>query len=210
MIKIRTEDTFHYRQHREMAHGLFSGVPSKESSIVSARRKSSVVAIPAFRRESRTGSITQIQNSELYLKEALTEAQTSLTEGGIPIGCILVRQGQIAGRGRNRRMQRNSAILHAEMDCLEAVGRQPASFYRDCTLYTTSSPSAMSAGAIRFYGIPRVVIGENKNFHGDEALLRASNIQVDVFDSTECRQLLENFIRENPVVWNENIAHTTH
>lgn len=193
-----------------MAHGLFSSVSSKEDSIVSGRRKSSVIAVPVFRRESRTGSITQIQNYEFYLKEALTEARASLAEGGIPIGCILVRQGQIVGRGRNRRIQRNSAILHAEMDCLEAVGRQPASFYRDCTLYTTASPSAMSAGAIRFYGIPRVVIGENKTFHGDEALLRGSNIQVDVFDSADCRALLENFIRDNPVVWNENIAHVTH
>ena len=193
-----------------MAHGLFGNAFSKEDSIVTTRRSSNAGLVSAIRRASRSGSISQVYSHELYFKEALAEAQASLAEGGIPIGCVLVRQGQIVGRGRNRRIQRNSVLLQAEMDCLEAAGRQPAAFYRDCTLYTTSSPCAMSAGAIRFYGIPRVFIGENKTFHGDEALLRGSNIQVEVFDSAECRELLENFIKENPVVWNENIAHVTH
>ncbi|CAF4043141.1 unnamed protein product, partial [Adineta steineri] len=138
------------------------------------------------------------------------EARASLAEGGIPVGCVLVRNGHVIARGRNRRIQLSSPILHAEMTCLEAAGRQPASFYHDCTLYTTFSPCSMCAGAIRFYGIPRVVIGDNKIYHGDEALLRASNIHVDVLDCTECHEMLENFIKERPSVWQENIAHTAH
>lgn len=182
-----------------MAYGLFtSSLPSEENLISTARRGS----ISFLRRPSQT----QAHVHELFINQALIEARASLAEGGIPIGCVLVRQGQIVARGRNRRIQRNSAILQAEMDCLEVAGRQPASFYHDCTLYTTLSPCAMSAGAIRFYGIPRVIIGENKTYHGDEALLRASSIQVDVLDSYECQEIMENYIKENPLVWNENTA----
>jgi cytosine deaminase len=178
-----------------MAYALFtSSIPSEENLISRARRGS----IPFLRRPS------QANIHELFINQALIEARASLAEGGIPIGCVLVRQGQIVARGRNRRIQRNSTILQAEMDCIEAAGRQPASFYHDCTLYTTLSPCAMSAGAIRFYSIPRVIIGENKTYHGDEALLRASGIQVDVLDSRECQEIIENYVKENPLVWNEN------
>jgi len=101
-------------------------------------------------------------------------------------------------------------ILYTEMDCLENAGRQPASFYRDCTLYTTLSPCSMCSGAVRLYGIGRVVVGENRTFHGDEVLLRASNVQVDVIDSPECYELLQSYIKENPSIWHEDIAHEAH
>jgi cytosine deaminase len=192
-----------------MSHALFAGTfATEENPIVTTRKNSRASSVSFITCTSRVGTISHVH--ELFMNEALIEARTSLAEGGIPLGCVLVRHGQIIARGHNRRIQRNSAILHAEIDCLEAAGRQPASFYHDCTLYTTLSPCAMSAGAIRFYGIPRVVIGENKTFHGDEALLRASDIQVDVLDSHECHDILKNYIKENSIIWNENIAHEVH
>jgi cytosine deaminase len=194
-----------------MSHALFAAsLPAAEKQIIETRRSSRTASISLLHHSARVGSLPYVHVDELCMDEALTEARASLTEGGIPTGCVLVRNGQIIARGHNCRLQRNSAILHAEMDCLEAVGRQPASFYRECTLYTTCAPCAMSAGAIRFYGFPRVVIGENRTFNGDENLLRASHIQVDVLDSQECYEILANFIKENPLVWNENIAHDAH
>jgi len=194
-----------------MSHAIFGGsLPNEEYPIVTTRRSSRSGSILLIGRTSRTESISHTPVHELFMNEALAEARASLAEGGIPIGCVLVRNGQIIARGHNRRIQRSSAILHAEIDCLEAAGRQPASFYHDCTLYTTVSPCAMSVGAIRFYHIPRVVIGENDNFQGDETLLRKSNIKIDVLNSQECYDILESYIKENPIIWNENIAHQTH
>ncbi|CAF0860050.1 unnamed protein product [Adineta steineri] len=127
-------------------------------------------------------------------------------EGGIPIGCVLVRNGEIIARGHNRRIQRSSVILHAEMDCLESAGRQTAAFYKECTIYTTLSPCAMCSGAIRLYGIPRVVIGENKTFVGDETLLQANHVHIDVLDSKECYDLLQDYINKNHSTWYEDIG----
>ena len=141
-----------------------------------------------------------------FMAEAIIEAQKGLTEGGIPIGSVLVRLGKIVARGHNRRVQCKSAILHAEMDCLESIGRQSAAFYRECTIYTTLSPCSMCAGCIRLYGIPRVVIGENRTFVGDEDVLKANHTQIDVLDSKECRKLMMNFIEQNPDLWKEDIG----
>lgn len=194
-----------------MSHGLFGGgLPIEENPIVTTRRNSRANSVTYLRRPSRLGSIAQAPVDEQFMNEALNEACASLAEGGIPIGCVLVRHGQIIARGHNRRLQCNSAILHAELDCLETAGRQSTAFYRDCTLYTTVSPCAISAGAIRFYGIPRVIIGENKTFHRDENLLQTGNTQVEVLDSQQCYELLANYIKDNLNIWNENIAHEIH
>jgi cytosine deaminase len=125
----------------------------------------------------------------------VTEARQGLREGGIPIGSVIVHDGKIIGRGHNRRVQRGSAILHAEMDAVENAGRQPASVYRECVLYTTLSPCSMCSGAILLYGIPRVVIGENRTFMGEEELLRARGVAVKVLQNEECIRLMEEFIR---------------
>lgn len=142
-----------------------------------------------------------------FMAEALVEARTGLADGGIPISCILVRHGQVIARGHNRRIQCNSVILHAEMDCLESVGRQTPAFYKECTIYTTLSPCAMCTGAIGLYGIPRVIIDENKNFRGD-VLLRTHNIQIDVLNSIECEceELLASYITKNHSTWHEDIG----
>lgn len=141
-----------------------------------------------------------------FMAEAIREARDGLAEGGVPIGCVIVRNGQVVGRGHNRRIQRDSVILHAEMDCMENAGRQTPSFYNECTMYTTLSPCAMCSGAIRLYGIPRVVIGENRNFCGDEILLRENNVQVDVLHSIECQDLLADYIEKNRSTWYEDIG----
>jgi len=141
-----------------------------------------------------------------FMKEALIEAQKGLEEGGIPIGSVLVKDGKIIGRGHNRRVQKKSAILHAEMDCLENAGRLPASVYKDCTLYTTLSPCSMCSGAIILYKIPHVVIGENKTFMGEEELLRSRGAKVEVLQDDTCISLMENFIKNNPELWNEDIG----
>lgn len=194
-----------------MAHGLFGGsLPTQENPIVPTRKNSRANSVTYLRRQSRLISISPLHIHEQFMNEALHEARASLTEGGIPIGCVLIRNGQIIARGHNRRVQCNSAILHAELDCLETAGRQSTGFYNDCTLYTTITPCAISASAIRFYGIPRVVIGDNKIFHRDENLLRTGSIQIDIIDSQECHDLLANYIKENSSVWNENIAHDIH
>lgn len=141
-----------------------------------------------------------------YLKEARKEARKGLEEGGIPIGAILVLDEVIAGRGHNRRIQKNSAILHAEMDCLENAGRLTAREYRRCTLYSTLSPCDMCSGAILLYKIPKVVVGENINFRGPEEHLRERGVEVVNLNDKECILLMENFIKSKPDLWNEDIG----
>jgi cytosine deaminase len=141
-----------------------------------------------------------------YMEAALAEARNGQAEGGIPIGSVLVHQGRIIGRGHNKRVQEGSVILHGEMSALENAGRQPASVYRECILYTTLSPCAMCSGTILLYGIPRVVIGENKTFRGEEELLRSRGVEVTVVDSRECYELMQAFIQQKPALWNEDIG----
>lgn len=140
------------------------------------------------------------------MKTAIAEARQGLAEGGIPIGSVLVHQGEIIGRGHNRRVQQQSAVLHAEMDALERAGRQSAAVYRECVLYTTLSPCSMCSGAILLYGIPKVVIGENHTFMGEEALLRARDVSLEVLQDETCIELMRMFIREHPQLWNEDIG----
>lgn len=141
-----------------------------------------------------------------FMQAAIEEARQGLAEGGIPIGAVIVHQGRIIGRGHNRRVQKGSAILHGEMDALENAGRQPAAVYRSSVLYTTLSPCPMCCGAILLYGIPRVVIGENQTFMGEEELLRSRGVQVDVLQDEQCISLMEQFIAEKPELWNEDIG----
>ncbi|MCB9284723.1 MAG: nucleoside deaminase [Lewinellaceae bacterium] len=141
-----------------------------------------------------------------FFKEAISEAQKGLSEGGIPIGSVIVHQGAILGRGHNRRVQKGSVILHGEMDAFENAGRQPAKVYRESTLYTTLSPCPMCTGAILLYGIPRVVIGENQTFMGAEDLLRSHGVEVVVLNDEECIRMMEDFIRDRPELWNEDIG----
>jgi cytosine deaminase len=141
-----------------------------------------------------------------FIQAALEEAKIGQAEGGIPIGSVIVYQGRIIGRGHNRRVQQGSAILHAEMDAFENAGRQPASVYRESVLYTTLSPCAMCSGAILLYGIPKVVIGENQTFMGEEALLRSRGVEVEVLQEAACVDLMRAFIAANPQLWNEDIG----
>lgn len=141
-----------------------------------------------------------------FMQAAIAEACQGLAEGGIPIGSVIVHRGRIIGRGHNRRVQQGSAILHGEMDAFENAGRQPASVYRDCVLYTTLSPCAMCSGAILLYGIPRIVVGENRTFMGEEALLRSRGVSVDVWQDAECIALMRDFIAARPVLWSEDIG----
>lgn len=141
-----------------------------------------------------------------FTEAAIQEARIGLAEGGIPIGSVLVCEGRIIGRGHNRRVQRGSAILHAEMDALENAGRQPASVYRKAALYTTLSPCAMCSGAVLLYGIPKIVIGENQTFIGEEALLRSRGVHVEVLQEAACLELMQSFIANNPELWNEDIG----
>jgi creatinine deaminase len=137
---------------------------------------------------------------------AVEEARKGLSEGGIPIGSVLVCDGKIIGRGRNRRLQEGSVIRHAEMDCLENAGRQPAAVYRRCTLYSTLSPCPMCSGAILLYGIGKCVVGENRTFTGPEALLRSHGVEIVVVDDPECAELMRTFISRSPEAWNEDIG----
>ena len=141
-----------------------------------------------------------------FMAAAIAEAEAGLTEGGIPIGSVLVHQGQIIGRGHNRRVQKGSAILHGEMDALENSGRLPASVYAGSTIYTTLSPCSMCSGAILLYKIPRVVVGENETFLGEEALLKSRSVIVEVLQEPRCIELMRQFIRANPSLWNEDIG----
>jgi cytosine deaminase len=141
-----------------------------------------------------------------FMQAAIEEAETGLREGGIPIGSVLVHRGRILGRGHNRRVQRNSTVLHGEMDALENAGRQPAAVYRECVIYTTLSPCSMCSGAILLYGIPRVIIGENRTFLGEEELLRSRGVEVQVLYDPTCIQLMSDFITAHPELWNEDIG----
>lgn len=141
-----------------------------------------------------------------FLNAAIKEAKKGLEEGGIPIGSVIVYKGKIIGRGHNRRIQKGSVLLHGEMDAFENAGRQPANVYKNCTLYTTLSPCVMCSGTILLYGIPKVVIGENKSFLGEEFLLESRGVEVDVIDSQECKNLMASFISKNPELWNEDIG----
>ena len=144
--------------------------------------------------------------ADQFLDAAIDEAERGLREGGIPIGSVLVHQGRIIGRGHNRRVQRGSVVLHGEMDALENAGRQPAAVYQSSVLYTTLSPCPMCSGAILLYGIPRVIVGENRTFMGDEALLRSRGVAVEVVQDERCIELMRAFIRSHPDLWNEDIG----
>lgn len=145
-------------------------------------------------------------HSDQYMQAAIEQAQTGLAEGGIPIGSVIVHQGVILGKGHNRRIQQGSAILHGEMDAFENAGRQPAHVYRESVLYTTLSPCDMCSGAILLYGIPKVVIGENKTFMGNEELLRSRGVDVQVLQDQVCIDLMQDFIAKRPELWNEDIG----
>ncbi|MCO8167248.1 nucleoside deaminase [Pseudomonas sp. 21LCFQ02] len=141
-----------------------------------------------------------------FMQAAIDEARQGLAEGGIPIGSVIVHDGKIIGRGHNRRVQQGSAIKHGEMDALENAGRQPARVYREAVLYTTLSPCAMCSGAILLYGIGKVIVGENQTFMGEEQLLRARGVQVEVLSDSTCEHLMRDFIARHPQLWNEDIG----
>ncbi len=141
-----------------------------------------------------------------FLTRAIEEAKKGLNEGGIPIGSVLVIEGKIVGRGHNRRVQKGSAILHAEMDCLENAGRLKASDYSKAVLYSTLSPCDMCSGAVLLYGISKIVIGENRTFRGPEDYLRSRGVELTIEDNKECRNLMEDFIKNHSDLWNEDIG----
>lgn len=141
-----------------------------------------------------------------FLAAAIEEARKGLATGGIPIGSVLVYDGKIIGRGHNQRVQNGSVIHHAEMNCLENAGRQRASVYQRCTIYSTLSPCPMCSGAILLYGIPRVIVGENKTFQGPEEYVRSQGVNVEILQNEECMGIMEAFIRRNPELWNEDIG----
>ncbi|HXO84904.1 MAG TPA: nucleoside deaminase [Gemmatimonadales bacterium] len=141
-----------------------------------------------------------------FLTAAIEEAEQGLREGGIPIGSVIVWEGKIIGKGHNRRVQQGSVVLHGEMDALEHAGRRPAAVYRESTLYTTLSPCAMCSGAILLYGIPRVIIGENKTFLGEEALLASRGVTLEVRQDERCVRMMTEFIRDHPELWDEDIG----
>ena len=141
-----------------------------------------------------------------FLQAAIDEARQGMKEGGIPIGSVIVHGGRILGRGHNRRVQKSSTVLHGEMDAFENAGRQPAKVYRDCVLYTTLSPCPMCSGAILLYGIPKIIVGENKTFMGDEELLRSRGVNVEVVQDETCIAMMREFIAARPELWNEDIG----
>ncbi|BCD89348.1 tRNA-specific adenosine deaminase [Pseudomonas solani] len=143
---------------------------------------------------------------DAFMQAAIDEARQGLAEGGIPIGSVIVHKGRIIGRGHNRRVQEGSAIRHGEMDAFENAGRQPASVYREAVLYTTLSPCSMCSGAILLYGIPRIIVGENRTFLGEEELLRSRGVEVEVLQDATCIALMEEFIEARPELWNEDIG----
>ena len=146
--------------------------------------------------------------SDEFMRAAIEEAERSLREGGIPIGSVLIHNGRIIGRGHNRRVQHGSAILHGEMDALENAGRQPPTVYRQSVLYTTLSPCSMCSGTILLYGIPKVVIGENRTFRGEEEWLLSRGVSLQVLQDSTCIRMMAAFIQENPLLWNEDIGVT--
>jgi cytosine deaminase len=141
-----------------------------------------------------------------YLAAAIEEARKGQAAGGIPIGSVLVIDDRIVGRGHNQRIQKNSSVLHAEMDCLENAGRLTAPDYRNAVIYSTLSPCDMCSGAILLYGIPKVVVGENRTFQGPEEYLRSRGVQIDILDDEECEHMMRDFIAANPALWNEDIG----
>ncbi|MFK8083752.1 MAG: nucleoside deaminase [Granulosicoccus sp.] len=141
-----------------------------------------------------------------FMQAAIAEARKGLKAGGIPIGSVLVLDGEIIGRGHNQRVQKGSTIRHAEMDCLEETGRMPASSYRRATLYSTLSPCDMCSGAVLLYGIRHVVVGENRTFQGPEDYVRSRGVQVEVMDDEDCVSLMREFISDKPELWNEDIG----
>ena len=141
-----------------------------------------------------------------FMRAALDEAIKGASEGGIPIGSVLVINDRIVARGHNRRVQKGSSVLHAEMDCLENAGRLTAADYKQAILYSTLSPCDMCSGAILLYKIPHVIVGENRTFQGPEEYLRSRGVRVDVADNEDCRQLMQDFIRDKPTLWNEDIG----
>jgi cytosine/creatinine deaminase len=157
-------------------------------------------------RASAPSILSKVTTKDPFLTAAIAQARKSLSEGGIPIGAVLVHQGKIIGEGHNCRVQTGSAIDHGEMNCLRNAGRLPAAVYRECTLYTTLSPCPMCSGAIVLYKIPRVVVGENSNFLGAEDYLRSQNIAVEVVEDEDCIALMSSFIRSYPALWQEDIA----
>lgn len=140
------------------------------------------------------------------MRAAIDEALRGRAEGGIPIGSVLVVDGEIVGRGHNRRRQRGSVVLHAEMDCLENAGRLPATTYRRSVLYSTLSPCDMCSGAVLLYGIPSVMVGENRTFRGPEEYLRSRGVELVIVDDPDCRRLMEEFIAAEPALWHEDIG----
>lgn len=146
-------------------------------------------------------------SADPFLEAALEEARQGLAEGGIPIGSVLVVDGRIVGRGHNRRVQRGSAVLHAEMDCLEHAGRLRAADYHRATLYSTLSPCDMCSGAALLYGIPRIVVGENRTFKGPEAYVRSRGVALTIVDDERCVALMRDFIAAHPELWDEDIGH---
>ncbi|CAA0092202.1 tRNA-specific adenosine deaminase [BD1-7 clade bacterium] len=145
-------------------------------------------------------------NHSALMNEAVNEAKKGLAEGGIPIGCVVVLDGEIIGRGHNQRIQEGSVIKHAEMDALENTGRLSPAQYRACTLYTTLSPCPMCSGAVRLYGIKYVVIGENTTFQGDETFLKSEGVTLTIIDDPTCIDLMTRFIEQNPALWHEDIG----
>lgn len=141
-----------------------------------------------------------------FMELAMAEAEKGLSEGGIPIGSVLVCDGRVLGSGRNQRVQQDSCIRHGEMDALENAGRHPADVYARSTLYTTLSPCAMCSGAILLYGIPHVIIGENRTFQGEEDLLQGRGVELEVLNEPSCIEMMDGFIRDNPELWNEDIG----
>lgn len=142
------------------------------------------------------------------MNAAIEEAIKGQKEGGIPIGSVLIYKDKILGRGHNRRVQKGSAILHGEMDALENAGRQTTSVYQECTLYTTLSPCSMCSGAVLLYGIPKIVIGENKNFIGEEELLRSRGVDIEILQEPSCIKMMSDFIAQNPQLWDEDVGKT--
>lgn len=147
-----------------------------------------------------------MSTTDPFMAAAIEEAKKGLAAGGIPIGSVLVCDGKIIGRGHNQRVQHGSVIHHAEMNCLENAGRQKASVYKKCTIYSTLSPCPMCSGAILLYGIPHVIVGENKTFQGPEAYVQSQGVKVDVVNHPECIKLMEDFIHDKPELWNEDIG----
>jgi cytosine/creatinine deaminase len=173
-----------------------------DASIAVLAAKYNLYDVLTFDERSSSGRMT----TDPFLAAAIAEAEDGLREGGIPIGSVIVHRGKILGRGHNRRVQRDSAILHGEIDALENAGRQPAHVYRETVLYTTLSPCAMCSGAILLYGIPRVVIGENRTFIGEEELLRSRGVEIEIVNDERCIHLMTEFIDAHPELWNEDIG----